>query len=48
MGIFDMFTKDKRTTEPEPAAAAPGSERMSIAGLSHLDAGPLRPAAPTT
>jgi FeS assembly SUF system protein len=37
MGIFDMFSKDKKVAE---------SDRMSIGGLSKLDAGPARPAAP--
>ena len=38
MGIFDMFSKDRKTHEP--------ADRMSIGGLSRLDAGPARPAAP--
>jgi FeS assembly SUF system protein len=37
MGIFDMFSKDKKAEPPD---------RMSIGGLSKLDAGPARPAAP--
>jgi len=44
MGILDMFSKDKKTVDPAPVRT--GSDRMSIGGLSRLDAGPARPAAP--
>jgi len=46
MGIFDMFSKDKDAPNATPASARAESDRVPVGGLSGLDAGPLRPAAP--